>query len=83
MEEDSSITKLSQKMEDLLARYLDLKSENDMLRNELTSAKAFNEAKDQQINQLEDALKDKDEDIKLKDLEVEDIVGRIDDILNQ
>ena len=73
-EESKTAISLSEKIQDLLLRYKELKDENERLSNELMSAKALNEVKDAQILKLED-------DLRYKALEDEDICGKIEAVL--
>ena len=63
-------------LEELLKNYQRLKEENEKLRRELVTCKASNEAKDAQIQKLQ-------EEIHLKDLELEEIVEKVEKILGQ
>ncbi len=51
-----------------------LREELERVRNELTTAKAGSEAKDSEIRRLEESL-------QLKELEVADILGKIEQVL--
>lgn len=75
METNNIIEKLNSRAEALLEQFQALRSENEMLRNELVTAKGLNEAKDVTIKKLED-------DIAMKEMEVEEIVSKIENILN-
>jgi len=71
-----AIDRLGEKVEELLKNYKELKSLNDELSKEVATLKAQNEAKDTQINKLE-------EELMLKELEVEEMVGKIEEVLNR
>jgi len=64
------IDQLNEKIETMVSRFDTMKEENIRLQNEVVSAKAQSEAKDSLITKLE-------EDISMKDLEIEDIVKKI------
>jgi cell division protein ZapB len=64
------IDQLNEKIDAMVSRYDTMKSENDSIRNEVVSAKAQSEAKDTLINKLE-------EELAMKDLEIEEIVKKI------
>lgn len=65
-----TIEELNRKIDAMLSRYESIKEENQALQNELLNAKAYSEAKDTQIKRLE-------EENALKDIEIEDIVKKI------
>lgn len=65
-----TIEELNKKIDAMLSRYESIKDENQSLQNELLNAKAYSEAKDTQIKHLE-------EENALKDLEIEEIVKKI------
>jgi archaellum component FlaC len=71
-----AIDRLGEKVEELLKNYKELKSFNDELSKEVATLKAQNEAKDTQINKLE-------EELMLKELEVEEMVGKIEEVLSR
>jgi predicted nucleic acid-binding Zn-ribbon protein len=75
-EEPRGASVLSEKIRDLLARFEELKAQNEALRNELMSVKAQNEAKDVQINRLQ-------EELRAKEIESEDIFGKIEAVLGR
>ncbi len=75
-EENQNIGSLSGKVQDLLSRYEEVCEQNESLRQELISVKAQNEAKDVQINKLQ-------EDLQLKEMESEEIFGKIEAVLNK
>ena len=64
------IEQLNDKIGSMVARYEAMKAENETLRNEVVSAKGQSEAKDAQITKLE-------EENALKDIEIEEIVKKI------
>jgi len=66
----SMIEQLNEKIDAMMIRYENMKHENESLRNEVMSAKAQSEAKDAQIKRLE-------EENALKDIEIEEIVKKI------
>ena len=68
------IEQLNEKIDAMVSRYDNMKNENESLRNELVSAKAQSEAKDAQIRRLE-------EENALKDIEIEEIVKKIESAL--
>jgi cell division protein ZapB len=72
--ENSVIEQLSAKIDKVLAKIKSLEEENARLRNELVAAKAQSEAKDAQIAKLNDEL-------AMKDLEIEEVIGKIEAIL--
>ena len=71
-----TIEELNTKIDAILSRYESIKDENKSLQNELLNAKAYSEAKDTQIKHLE-------EENALKDLEIEEIVKKIELALGQ
>lgn len=68
------IEQLNEKIDAMVSRYEMIKNENRTLQNEVASAKAQSEAKDAQIRKLE-------EENALKDIEIEDIVKKIESAL--
>ena len=72
-EEIKPVHKLSSKIEDLIAKFQEMKAQNEKLRHELVSVKAQNEAKDTQIAKLEEELRN-------KDMETDDIFAKIDPV---
>ncbi len=74
--EEVSVNKLVEKIDDLLGRFENLKLQNDTLRQEVMTLKAQNEAKDIQITKLQDELTD-------KNIESEDILGKIEEVLRR
>ncbi len=76
MENIPVIEQLTKKIDEVLSRLKTLEEENGRLRNELVSVKAQNEAKDVQINKLT-------EELTMKDLEIEEVIGKIEAILGE
>jgi len=74
--EEVTVSKLVEKINDLLGRFENLKLQNDTLRQEVMTLKAGNEAKDIQITKLQDELRD-------KNVESEDILGKIEEVLRR
>ena len=74
--EEFSVSRLVDKVNDLLARYEEMKSQNESLRQEVMTLKAQNEAKDIQISKLQ-------EDLTTKNMESDDILGRIEEVLRK
>lgn len=75
-ENDKVLNTLTNKVNDLLAKYNEVCEENESLRNELISLKAQNEAKTNQILRLE-------EEVKSKNIESDDIVRKIEAVLGK
>ncbi len=71
MQEQTNLDRLSEKVSQILKEYNMLKSENDTIRNELTILKA---QKEQEIERLK-------EENTMKDLEIEEIVNKIESML--
>jgi len=71
----SVVELLSKKIDEVLARIKTLEEENNNLRNEIVALKAQNEAKDAQIAKL-------DEELMMKDLEIEEVIGKIETMLS-
>ena len=76
MENRPVIEQLAEKIDALLTRMKSLEEENARLRNELVAVKAQNEAKDAQIAKL-------NEELAMKDLEIEEVIGKIEAILGE
>ncbi|MDF1879502.1 hypothetical protein JHD46_07610 [Sulfurimonas sp. SAG-AH-194-C20] len=74
MDNQTTLEKLDEKVSQILKGYNNLKSENEMIRNELITLKAEREIKDQEIEKLS-------EQNNMKDLEIEEIVNKIESIL--
>ncbi len=76
MENIPVIEQLAKKIDEMIARMKRLEEENGRLRNELVSAKAQSEAKDAQIAKLT-------EELAMKDLEIEEVIGKIEAMLGE
>jgi len=76
MEKIPVIEQLSKKIDEVVARLKRLEEENSRLRNELVAVKAQSEAKDAQITKLSDEL-------AMKDLEIEEVIGKIEAMLGE
>lgn len=74
--EEVTVNKLSEKVNDLLVRFEDIKAQNDTLRQEVITLRAQNEAKTAQIEKLE-------EDLMNKDIESDDIFAKIEEVLKR
>ncbi len=74
--EEFTVSKLVEKVNDLLSRYEDMKSQNSTLRQEVMTLKAQNEAKDAEILKLQ-------EELTSKNIESDDILGRIEEVLRK
>jgi len=74
MQNQTTLEVLDEKVSQVLKGYHDLKTENEMMRNELITLKAEREIKDQEIEKLT-------EQNTMKDLEIEEIVNKIESIL--
>ncbi len=74
MENQTSLELLGDKVTQILQKYHELKGENEVMRNELTTLKAECEIKTQEITKLAD-------ENAMKDLEIEEIVSKIESIL--
>ena len=74
MENQTNIEKLNIKVTEILQQFNSLKSENEMLRNELVTLKADKEIKDQEIEKLL-------QENMQKDIEIEEIANKIESIL--
>jgi len=74
MESHTNLEKLNTKVSEILQKYHSLKSENEMLRSELTSLKAERELKNQEIEDLV-------EQNTQKDIEIEEIANKIESII--
>ncbi|WP_456390903.1 hypothetical protein [Hydrogenimonas sp.] len=68
------IDQLSKKIDEVLARLKRLEEENGRLRNEIVTLKAQNEAKESQNDKLT-------EELAMKDLEIEEVIGKIEAML--
>jgi FtsZ-binding cell division protein ZapB len=74
--EEITVSKLMEKVNDLLSRFENLKLQNDTLRQEVMTLKAQNEAKDIEIEKLQ-------EDLRSKNIEEDDMLGKIEEILSR
>ena len=74
--EKLTVSRLVEKVNDLLKRFEDVRSQNDALRQEVMTLKAQNEAKDSQIFKLQEELTN-------KNIESDDILGRIEEVLRK
>ena len=74
--EEFTVSKLVEKVNDLLGRFEDMKAQNSTLRQEVMTLKAQNEAKDAQILKLQ-------EELTAKNIESDDILGRIEEVLKR
>ena len=75
MQNQTNISKLNDKVSQILQNYNLTKEENQQLRIELVTLKAENEAKHSEIEKL------RDENV-MKDLEIEEIVEKIEQMLS-
>lgn len=75
-EEERNISTLSQKITELLEKYKDLLAQNEALRQEVVKAKALAEAKNVQIVKLE-------QDLINKDVNADDLLSKIEAVLNK
>ncbi len=76
LKEEITVNRLSEKVNDLLVRFEEMKSQNDTLRQEVVTLKAQHEAKNIQIDKLE-------EDLMNKDIESDDIFSKIEEVLKR
>ena len=74
--EELTVSRLVEKVNDLLHRFEEIKSQNESLRQEVMTLKAQNEAKDSQIFKLQEELTN-------KNIESDDILGRIEEVLRK
>jgi len=74
MENSTTLERLDNKVSQILNQYNDLKSVNETLRTEIVTLKSATELKDSEIARLTD-------DNAMKELEIEDIVSKIESIL--
>jgi len=74
MQNQTTLEKLDEKVSYILSKYHELKNENETIRNELITLKAQREIQDQEIDNLT-------EQNIMKDLEIEEIVNKIESIL--
>ncbi|MDP2893167.1 MAG: hypothetical protein Q8N78_02225 [Sulfurimonas sp.] len=74
MQNQTTLSKLNDKVSAIVEQYNFFKHENEMLRLEVVKLKAESEAKSKEIEKLV-------EDNSLKDLEIEDIVQKIESLM--
>ena len=74
MQNQTSLEILNDKVSDILQRYSSLKTENEMFRTELITLKAEREITNQELQKLRDQN-------TLKDLEIEEIVSKIESLV--
>lgn len=74
--EEITVNKLSEKINDLLLRFGEMKQQNQSLRQEVITLQAQNEMKDKEIAKLE-------EDLINKDIESDDIFAKIEEVLRK
>jgi chromosome segregation ATPase len=74
MQNQTTLEKLDEKVSEILKQYHELKSENETIRNELITIKGQREIQNQEIDKLT-------EQNTMKDLEIEEIVNKIESIL--
>ncbi|MEA2099626.1 MAG: hypothetical protein U9P72_05815 [Campylobacterota bacterium] len=74
MENKTTLEKLDDKVSQILSQYDELKNLNETLRTEVVTLKSESELKDNEIARLTD-------DNAMKELEIEDIVNKIESIL--
>ncbi len=74
MDNQTNLEKLDDKVSQVLNQYNELKSQNEIMRNELITLKAQREIQDQELEKLS-------EENTMKDLEIEEIVNKIESIL--
>ena len=70
------VERLGKKIDTLLIKFNELKEENLTLQNELSALRGQQEAKERQVRKLE-------EDLAMKDLEVEDILSKIEQVISR
>ena len=74
MENSTTLERLDDKVSQILSQYNELKNLNETLRTEIVTLKSESELKDSEIARLTD-------DNAMKELEIEDIVSKIESIL--
>ncbi len=74
MENVTMIEKLTQKIDELLKSYNELKLQNEELKKELLTCQAASQKKDEEIKKLQDEL-------AVRDLEIEEVVRKIENFL--
>ncbi len=75
MEQKSIIENLSDKVTLILQKYEELQRENESIRNELITLRSQSGGKDEELERLR-------EENAMKDLEIEEIVNKIEGILS-
>ncbi|MBR8462156.1 hypothetical protein KDD93_03945 [Campylobacter sp. faydin G-24] len=75
-ENDTILSTLTQKVNDLIAKYDELSKANEELHNQVITLKAQNEAKTNQIMRLE-------EDLNKKNSETDDVLKKIEAVLGR
>jgi len=74
--EEVTVNRLAQKVNDLVIRFEEMKSQNEALRQEIVTLKAQNEAKNIQIEKLETNLMS-------NNIESDDIFSKIEEVLRR
>ena len=74
--EDRSVTTLSQKIDELIAKYQDVVAQNEALRQEVVKAKALAYAKNVQIAKLE-------HDLSHTNVNADDLLSKIEAVLGK
>ena len=74
MENQTTLDTLNEKVLQLLQQFNNLKSENEAMRNEIVTLKGEREIKNQELDKLAELN-------RLKDIEIEEIVSKIESIL--
>ena len=74
--EDRSVTTLSQKIDELIAKYQDVVAQNEALRQEVVKAKALADAKNVQIAKLE-------HDLSHTNVNADDLLSKIEAVLGK
>jgi len=75
MQNQTALEILDEKVSDILQKYASLKSENEMLRTEVITLKSQKEITTQELEKLRD-------NNTLKDLEIEEIVSKIESLVD-
>ena len=70
MENISMLEKLTQRIDELLKNYNDLKLQNEELKTQLITCKAALEKRDEELRKLQDEL-------AMRDLEIEEVIKKI------
>jgi len=74
MQEQTTLEKLNEKVSQVLQQFHTIQGENEVMRNEIVALKAECELKNAEISKLTD-------ENAMKDLEIEEIVNKIESIL--